>query len=219
MKAIPPCPDNWETCLTCGARPDEPCRDPDLQQEGRDPLSYKGYYASGQPVDVRKYADEESVAKELIRAVLSSEPPAFRPTMKASDPKESVGIRKVPMSVVPAPVLAEAAVGLLEGARKYGRHNWRVTGARASVYYDAALRHLMQWWEGEDIDPDSGLSHVTKAICSLIVLRDAMMTGNFTDDRPPVAPEGFVRDLEPAINDLFDRYPTAAKAHCQISDQ
>jgi hypothetical protein len=33
----------------------------------------------------------------------------------------------------------------------------------------------------------SGLSHIDKAIASLIVLRDSMLQGNWTDDRPPSA--------------------------------
>lgn len=105
-------------------------------------------------------------------------------TYKPTNPKDAVGIRKAGLSVVPANVLLELSVAMTEGAAKYGRHNWRTAGVRASVYYDAAMRHLMCWWEGEDIDPDSGLSHITKAIASLTVLRDAQMQGMYTNDRP-----------------------------------
>jgi hypothetical protein len=108
-----------------------------------------------------------------------------KPQYKPTNPKDAVGIRKAGLSVVPANVLLELSVAMTEGAAKYGRHNWRKAGVRASVYYDAAMRHLMCWWEGEDIDPDSGLSHVTKAIASLTVLRDAQMQGMWTNDRPP----------------------------------
>ncbi len=83
---------------------------------------------------------------------------------KDGNPKTSVGSRKFSLSVMSSAVTAEIAVGMLEGARKYGRHNWRDEGAMASVYWDAACRHLIKWWEGEDIDPDSGLPHVVKAI-------------------------------------------------------
>ena len=106
-------------------------------------------------------------------------------TQKPTNPKDAVGIKKAPMSTVSAAVLAEVGVGMLEGALKYGRHNYRGVGVRASVYYDATIRHLFSWWEGEDIDPDSQLSHVTKAICSLVVLRDAMIQDKCEDDRPP----------------------------------
>ena len=76
-------------------------------------------------------------------------------------------------------------MALAEGAWKYGSSNWRVIGVRASVYWDATFRHIKAWYEGEDVDPDSKLSHITKAISALMVLRDAMIQDNWTDDRPP----------------------------------
>jgi len=98
---------------------------------------------------------------------------------------------------------------MLEGARKYGRHNYRVVGARASVYYDAVIaRHLMPWWEGQDIDPDSGLSHITKAIAGLLVLRDSMLKGNWIDDRP-VRNEIDLTELNRKAAEIIDRYPNA----------
>src|SRR5690349_5453933 len=66
---------------------------------------------------------------------------------KPSNPKDVIGIRKVPFSVLPTPVLWEAALGMMEGALKYGRHNYRAIGVRSSVYYDATQRHLTDWWE------------------------------------------------------------------------
>lgn len=135
---------------------------------------------------------------------------------KPTNPKDAVGIRKVPLSCVPAPVMMEAAVGMAEGALKYGRHNYRDAGVRASVYFDAAGRHLTAWWEGEDVDPDSGLSHVTKAICSLIVLRDAMIQDKLTDDRPPKSPEGWMAELNAAVDDLLNKYPNARQAITEL---
>lgn len=110
---------------------------------------------------------------------------------KPSNPKDAVAVSKVPMSCVPAGVLAEVAIAMYEGACKYGRHNYRRGGVQASIYYDAAQRHLMAWWEGQDSDIDTrtndheGLSHVVKAIASLIILRDAMLQHQLEDDRPP----------------------------------
>lgn len=128
-------------------------------------------------------------------------------TTKPTNPKDAIGIRKVPMSVVPANVMAEVAVGLLEGATKYGRHNYRVAGIRASVYYDASMRHLMSWWEGQDFDPDpnsAGLSHITKAISSLVVMRDAMMCDMMTDDRPPKS-KLFMEELNKVAGEVIDK--------------
>lgn len=113
---------------------------------------------------------------------------------KPSNPKDAVGINKAPLSCVPMNVIAEVGIGMMEGALKYGRHNWRGVGVRSSVYFDAAMRHLIAWWEGEDVDPDSGLSHVTKVLTCLSVLRDAQIRGMVTDDRPPCS-EPFYRGL------------------------
>lgn len=104
---------------------------------------------------------------------------------KESNPKDAIGSTKPPIANVPLSVLSEVGMALAEGQYKYGGYNWRVIGVRASVYWDATFRHIKAWWEGEDTDPDSKLSHITKAISALMVLRDAMIQDNWTDDRPP----------------------------------
>ncbi len=137
--------------------------------------------------------------------------------VKPTNPKDLIGVRKVPMSCVPAGVLLDLALALHEGAVKYGRHNYRVAGVRSSVYYDAAVGHLMDWWEGEDIDPDSGLSHVTKAIASLTVLRDAMFQEKLTDDRPPRS-KVLKRDFNDKAGAIIDRHADKRPTHYTIAD-
>lgn len=137
---------------------------------------------------------------------------------KDGNPKTAVGSKKFSPSVMSAAVTAEIAVGMLEGARKYGRHNWRDEGARASTYWDAALRHLFKWYEGEDIDPDSGLPHIVKAMASLYVLRDAMIHGNWVDDRPPALPTGWYEDLDRVAAEIIERYPDAREPHLNKKD-
>lgn len=149
------------------------------------------------------------------RRAMVAELRAEREGTKPTNPKDAFGIRKAPLSTIPAPVLMELGVAMQEGAAKYGRHNYRTLGVRGSVYYDAAMRHLMAWWEGEDIDPDSGLSHVTKAIASLAVLRDAMMQDKFNDDRPPCA-KPWLPDLNARSEALFAKYPEPKMPHRQI---
>lgn len=137
--------------------------------------------------------------------------------VKDTNPKDAIGISKAPMSTVSAAVLMEVGVAMLEGASKYGRHNYRAAGVRASVYYDALMRHAMAWWEGEDLDPDSGMSHVTKAIATLVVLRDAMIQDKFTDDRPPRS-----APFLPALNDtaaaLLVKHADKHPRHYTIAD-
>lgn len=140
---------------------------------------------------------------------------------KDTNPKDAVGVRKWrQFTTVSHLVLAEVGVGMLEGARKYGRHNYRVAGVRASVYVDAAMGHIGQWWEGEDIDKDSGLSHIAKAICSLFVLRDAMIQDMLTDDRPPKGNLDAVRDqLQAAVDEIFTRHPDAKAAYTELDSR
>ncbi len=137
--------------------------------------------------------------------------------LKHTNPKDAIGISKAPISTIPGPVLMEVGLGLTEGALKYGRHNYRIAGVRASVYVDATNRHVLEWWEGTDIDPDSGLSHITKAIASLVVLRDAMIQGKLADDRPPKSPEGWMKELNKKMEELRARYPEPVAAYTELN--
>lgn len=139
---------------------------------------------------------------------------------KETNPKDAVGIRKWRLfTTIPLLVMIEVGVAMLEGARKYGRHNYRCSGVRSSVYVDAAMGHISQYWEGEDIDPDSGLSHVTKAIASLVVLRDAMIQGKLVDDRPPKGKVAEVRaDMQKAVDGIFERYPDPKDAFTELDN-
>ena len=108
--------------------------------------------------------------------------------LKPTNPKDIIGSNKVPMSMVPETALAYAALGLLEGALKYGTVNWRHTGVRASVYLDAMARHVAKWRNGEECDPQTRVPHLGNALACLCILIDAQACGKLTDDRPIPAP-------------------------------
>lgn len=138
--------------------------------------------------------------------------------LKDTNPKDAVGTAKVSMSCVPAPVLLELANAMLEGARKYGRHNYRIAGVRASIYYDAAMRHLMAFWEGEDIDPESGVNHIVKAIACLIVLRDSQWCENWIDDRPPhIFTDHLIQQMNERAEEIIERYTDAKEAFTRLN--
>lgn len=172
---------------------------------GAAPAGAQDVDANGTPVDV--------VAPPVVL-----EPPAAAPRepvvgWKDTNPKAAFGDKKVPFSTVPAPVIAELGLAMLEGALKYGRHNYRVSGVRASTYYDAAMRHLTAWWEGEDIDPDSGLPHPVKAMACLAVLRDATINDMLNDDRPPPVGAQWQGILNAAAKRLVEKYPNPKQPH------
>ena len=115
-------------------------------------------------------------------------PRIFNPDGAAENPKDRVGAGKPPLHLIPpaAEILEAVVMGL--GARKYGEFNWRTSKVRATVYIAAAKRHLAQWLDGQDDDPESGVSHLAHARACLGVLLDAIATGNVIDDRPPAGP-------------------------------
>ena len=137
---------------------------------------------------------------------------------KPSNPKDSLGIRKAGLHCVPCQPLYELGLAMLEGGRKYGAHNYRAIGVRASVYYDAVLRHIMAWWEGEDIDPDSGVAHIVKAIACLFVMRDAELIGKYEDDRPVKHVKGLDLDeLNKKAAALILKYPKCAAPFIEVA--
>lgn len=116
------------------------------------------------------------------------------PKLKDSNPKEAIGSNKLPFHLWPETATILGALGLLDGTLKYGRSNFRAAGVKASVYYDACRRHIDRWFEGEDIDPDSGLPHLSHALACLAIIVDADAAGRLTDDR--MFPGGFHTLLE-----------------------
>lgn len=138
-------------------------------------------------------------------------------TTKESNPKHSLGIRKAPITNVPMAVMAEVGLAMMEGGCKYGTHNYRSVGVRASTYVDAVWRHLfLQWWEGENIDAESGLNHVSKAIASLVVLRDSMMMGNWVDDRPYTHPVNHTAQMNEYASKIVDKFPDPVAGFIEI---
>lgn len=132
------------------------------------------------------------------------------------NPKQAAGRAKPPMSAVPMTVLWELALALAEGGRKYGKHNFRVVGEIcASDYFDALFRHMTAWWEGEDVDPDSGLSHLVKAMATLVVLRDSQICGTFADDRPPRPPADWFDKIREQFAAIVERHPVPRQSFIQ----
>lgn len=100
------------------------------------------------------------------------------------NPKQLYGDKKIPLHRVPPALLIFAAMGLADGARKYGPFNWRETKIETVTYYAATLRHLTAWFDGEDLDPDSGNPHLAHAIASLAILVDALTNEMIIETRP-----------------------------------
>ena len=102
-----------------------------------------------------------------------------------NNPKTGEGLKKAQLDKVPTALMHEASKAMALGAQKYGPYNWRSKKVSSSIYYAAALRHLMAWWEGEDLDQESGGSHLGHVGACVAILLDGMGTEMLNDDRPP----------------------------------
>ena len=69
------------------------------------------------------------------------------------------------------------------GAIKYGYRNWTIDKIKASTYIAAIRRHLKAWSEGEDLDPDSGWSHLYHIRAGCAIVLDADNVDTLIDDR------------------------------------
>lgn len=92
---------------------------------------------------------------------------------------------KGPWHLLPFHAIAEIVNVLAHGAKKYAPRNWE-KGLIYSRVYSAAMRHLTAWWQGEDNDKDSGLSHLAHAGCCILFLLTFVVEkrGDTLDDRP-----------------------------------
>lgn len=139
--------------------------------------------------------------------------------MKESNPKEIVGSSKIPLHLWPTTATAMGALGMLDGALKYGRANFRVLGSRASTYVDAAKRHIDAWYEGEDMDPDSGLPHLAHALACLAILVDTQAAGILNDDRIIAGGyRGLVESLTPHVDRLKEMHAGKTPKHYTRGD-
>lgn len=63
-------------------------------------------------------------------------------------------------------------IAVLEfGAKKYEANNWQKVDNAKERYYDAAMRHIDSWWNGEKHDKETGLHHLAHAATNLLFLK------------------------------------------------
>lgn len=142
------------------------------------------YTTSGNdhPLDIVAEAVPRSMdVKPLTEGVFHA--PYVEQNTTPNDPKGEVGATKPPLGLIPSIAMEAAAWAHKLGSEKYGTFNWRVTGVCASTYVSAIMRHLNAWRDGEDLDPESGVSHLGHVIASANILLDSAHCGTLQDDR------------------------------------
>jgi hypothetical protein len=89
---------------------------------------------------------------------------------------------KLPLHLLSTEAMNQTAAVLKFGAQKYAEHNWR-KGFDWSRPLSAAMRHITAFNDGEDRDPESGLSHLAHAACCIMFLLEFEKTHPNLDDR------------------------------------
>jgi len=115
------------------------------------------------------------------------------------NPKDAIGVTKVPLSIVPYSAIVGMALGLHSGGTKYGPFNYRDIPVQTHIYIEAALGHCMSWADGEDYDEESGLSHLYLALSTIAIIIDGLVAGNIIDTRHTLSKPGagtFSRSLD-----------------------
>jgi hypothetical protein len=86
------------------------------------------------------------------------------------------------MSLLPIAALETVARVYAFGTDKYCRNNWR-RGYDWHLSYDALLRHVQRFWDGEDLDSESGEPHLAHAVFHALALLTFMDEHQSGDDR------------------------------------
>lgn len=106
-----------------------------------------------------------------------------RATDDDTNPKDRLGVKKPPLSLVPMVAVIYESFVFAHGAAKYGEFNWRRKNVRRRVYLEAILRHTIAALAGENVDSDSGMPHEAHIRACAAIILDAKECGALKDDR------------------------------------
>lgn len=99
---------------------------------------------------------------------------------------EEKGLRyntnKTKWSLIPFDSLEPMVEVLVFGAQKYAPFNWQ-KGLSVTEICESLLRHTFAFLNGEDKDPESGLSHIGHMLCNTMFLSWMMKNKIEMDDR------------------------------------
>jgi hypothetical protein len=92
------------------------------------------------------------------------------------------GVKPERYDLIPVDALAIVAQLYGKGAEKYDEHNWR-KGYEWSKSYAALQRHANSFWQGEDLDPETGLPQMAAVVFHALTLITFMQEQPGFDDR------------------------------------
>lgn len=93
------------------------------------------------------------------------------------------GSKLARMDLLPGDALIAVAEHFGKGAAKYEDRNWE-KGYAWHLSFAAMQRHAWAYWQGEDIDEETGDLHIQAVAWHALVLLAFALRGAGTDDRP-----------------------------------
>jgi hypothetical protein len=115
--------------------------------------------------------------------------------------KDAIGdLNKPRLSLIPKRALWALGGALTYGEVHYGSHNWR-KGISISYLIDAALRHINEFNDGENIDVKSQNHHLGNAMANLAMAIELSETNVAMDDRYKPILDSFIEENKELVSE------------------
>jgi len=129
-----------------------------------------GVVIEGQYTDYApsRYFDGRYPPNSITPINYDYEPTSLPPYVdKTVGRKDDTG--KLRYDLIPPEALEELAKVLTFGATKYDDRNWE-KGMNWGRVFGAAMRHMWSWWNGKNVDVETGYSHLSHALTCIAFL-------------------------------------------------
>lgn len=104
------------------------------------------------------------------------------------------GTKIARFDLIPAEPLWQLAEHYGKGATKYADRNWE-RGYEWSLSFAALMRHAWAFWNGEDIDPETGSHHMAAVAFHAFAMMEWATTHPEFDNRPTTLAKGDPKNL------------------------
>lgn len=118
------------------------------------------------------------IANEVMKEIMEEQAPVLKKLEQGT--KYDQG--KPDLTIVPVEAIESMARAFMYGAKKYSRGNFK-KGLEVNRTLAAALRHIYAFSSGENLDPESGESHLSHALAALAMTVYNLKHNPQMDDR------------------------------------
>jgi hypothetical protein len=107
---------------------------------------------------------------------------------KKKNPKHAVGALKPSTFNIPPVAILEMGMVMDKGAKEYGPFSWRHEPIDEGEYYNAIMRHLLAWRDGQEIDQKSSQPALAHVMAGCAILLDAKFHERVCHQEGPLEP-------------------------------